>query len=371
MANPIVIIVLCDGLGRGSLREYAWMYTHFLPDREQLPGKVDLVFFDYPGGVIKEWKAWTFARGKKEPPSPTTTTPIPNLVRPRKENGKLKKKEVGSVVELYTWVKSQKKGSIKALHVYSHSSEQGPAVWDTYQFTSAGKKMPSDLDLDRDPHDTDFRVRDFFGNNPLAGSAGRAFADAFAPDASIKLWGCNAMEGQRSVVRDYLDQPTGADGDPKREALLKVHVDALIRSFPVALAEQLNLKVWASPLGWGSDYSEHIPITGRRHLKVSYQKTFPPDLKKDQWWRVSWFFKNYDHADDFYTKVLNASIDAVHYVLYERAWIGPMRKKLAKADAPAMKTAPVESPYSLQQRLTDRIAALFPRIGGGQDPQDA
>jgi hypothetical protein len=122
------------------------------------------------------------------------------------------------------------------------------------------------------------------------------------------------------------------------------------------MAARVDLAVWASPLGFGSDPSSSIP-TNHGHLKVKYRGDFPPNLNKDRWWRVSWFFRNQDRGVKFYQDVLKARVDAVDFVEHKKSWFEEA-KRVATA---SLEPGPLDSPLDLQRRLTDRIDAL--RVG--------
>ena len=85
------------------------------------------------------------------------------------------------------------------------------------------------------------------------------------------------------------------------------------------MAVRVNLAVWASPAGFGSEPGSTVP-TNRGDLKVKYRGVFPPKLTKDRWWRVSWFFRNQDQGVKFYENVLKARIDAVDFVEHKKSW---------------------------------------------------
>jgi hypothetical protein len=349
-------VVFVQG-GRKNEEKYPWMFFHLDPLTEPTPEPVDLVFFDYPAGTLKIWKAHTLKRGKAPVESPVETQLTPK-VKIRLADGTTDDTgpDRASVLSLYEWVKSQSKGSIRSLQVFSHGWQGGPIIWGSYEFDPAGTRLEPLDGLDRDPNDTDFRIRDFAGSNPLAGAGGKKFAEAFAPDAMIKLWGCVAPLGIRGQMQRYIRAPKGSRGDATRKAHLQDYLGAIERSYPMEMAVKLNLRVWAAPIGYGSDPGSRVPA-GRGHLNVKYRGKFPPNLKKDRWWRVSWFFRNQDRGVRFYRDVLKAKIDAVDFVAHEKSWF-----EAAKRDAFAsVEPGPVESPLDLQRRLTDRIDAL--RIG--------
>ena len=124
-------------------------------------------------------------------------------------------------------------------------------------------------------------------------------------------------------------------------------------SFPMIMAQELDLAVWASPIGYGSEPGGEVP-TNRGKVKVKYTGKFPPDLEKDRWWRVSWFFRNQDRGAKFYADVLKARIDAVDFVEHKKSWFDDA-KRVATA---SVEKGPFDSPMDLQRRLTERIEAL-------------
>jgi hypothetical protein len=343
-------VVFVQG-GKKKEEAFPWMFFHFDPFTDVDPGTVDLVYFDYPAGKLKTWKNWNKKRGKAPAAAPDSEVELLPKVKLRLEDGTLDTgPDKPSVLAFYDFMQNQPKGSIVSLQIFSHGWMGGPIIWDTFEFGPAGEDISADDTLDRDAHDTDFRIRDFFGKNPLAGAGGRKFAEAFAPDALIKLWGCVAPEGIRSMVRNFVKAPKGSAGDATRKAHLKDYLDAVSASFAHIMARELKLSVWAAPLGWGSDPGTNIP-TNRGNLKVRYSKTFPPDLKKDQWWRVSWFFRNQDRGASFYLDTLKARVDKVDFVEYKQAWFDDAMRVATASAAPGL----IPSPRDLQQALLDQI----------------
>ena len=180
----------------------------------------------------------------------------------------------------------------------------------------------------------------------------------------IKLWGCVAPAGVRGHLRNYFRAPKGQAGDAVRQAHLKNYVDLVGGSFPMQLALALNLPVWAAPLGYGSQPGTVVPTnyTGGRvsaSFKVKFRGTWPPDLKQDQWWRISWFFRNQDRGAEYYRDVLKARIDAVEFVEYKKSWFDDAEQRASASLEPG----PIPSPADLQDRLTTRIADLVPQSG--------
>lgn len=358
MANQQVIFV--QG-GKKNEAVYPWMFFHFDPTTDADPGTVDLVYFDYPDAKRKTWKNWDKKRGKEPTAAPDIEEDLEPKVQLRKADGTLDPGEAKpSVLALYDYVKKQPKDSIRALHVFSHGWIGGPIIWNTSEFAPDGSRIDTDIHADRDPNDTDFRIRDFFGTNPLAGDEATKFAQPFMSDALIKLWGCVAPSGVRGHLRSYFKAAKGTAGDAARQTALDNYLAIVGGAFPMQMALALKVPVWAAPLGYGTEpgtvvptnYSKTGAITGS--LKVKYKGTWPPDLAKDQWWRVSWFFRNQDRGVEYYRDVLKARIDAVDFVEHKQSWFDA-----ASRDATAsLEPNPVATPMDLQRQLQDRIDAL-------------
>lgn len=312
--------------GKKNEEIFPWMFFHFDPHSETDPGTVDLVYFDYPAGKLKTWKGWDKKRGKAPAAAPDLESDLAPKVKMRMGDG-TEGPEKPSVLALYDHVKAQPKGSVRSLQVFSHGWMGGPIIWNTSEFSPDGTDaIRREIAHDRDPNDTDFRVRDFFGNNPLAGAEGVKFAEAFTPDALIKLWGCVAPSGVRGHLRSYFAVRQGSDGDEARRTALKNYLELVQDSFPMQMALKLGLPVWASPLGYGSEPHTVVPIrydassNVSASLNVSYKGTWPPNLRTDQWWRVSWFFRNQDRGAEYYEKVLGARVDAADFVEHRKSW---------------------------------------------------
>jgi hypothetical protein len=354
-------VILVQG-GKKNEAVYPWMFFHFDPTTGVDPGTVDLVFFDYPAGKLKTWKSWDKKRGRAPTAQPDSEEELTPKLHYRKDDGELDTgPERASVIALYDYVKKQPKGSIRSLQVFSHGVIGGPILWNSYEFGPDGEDLDSVV-LPRDPNDVDFRVRDFFGSNPLSGDEGTKFAQAFTTDALIKLWGCVAPSGVRGHIRGYFAAPKGTAGDAKRQAHLKLYNELIGGSFAMQMALALHLSVWAAPLGYGTLQGTVVPTdytdgAVSDSLNVKYKGEFPPDLKKDQWWRVSWFFRNQDRGAEFYRDVLKARLDATDYVEHKQLWFDDAEKRATASLEPN----PVATPADLQQRLVDKI----PTIGQG------
>jgi hypothetical protein len=349
-------VVFVQG-GKKNEEAYPWMFFHLDPFTEPKPEPVDLVFFDYPAGTMKVWKNHTLKRGKKPTAAPDSETELTPKVKIRLADGTTDdaNPDRASVLALYDWVKTQPKGSIRSLQVFSHGWMGGPIIWNSSEFDPDGNHMEALDEQDRDPNDTDFRMRDFVGSNPLAGAEGRKFADAFASDALIKLWGCVAPEGIRGQMQRFVRAPKGTRGDATRQAHLQDYLDSISRSFPMEMAVRLGLAVWASPIGFGSEPGAKVP-TNRGEISVKYRGAFPPDLKKDRWWRVSWFFRNQDGGARFYQDVLKARVDAVDFVEHKKSWFEDARRTAVLSALPSA----VSTPLELFHQISERVESLFP-----------
>ena len=359
MPNPQVILV--QG-GRKREEVYPWMFFHFDPTTDPDPGPVDLVYFDYPAGKLKTWTNWDKKRGKAPQAAPDTEEDLAPKVKLRLADGNLDQgEEKASVLALYDYVKKQPKESVRSLQVFSHGWRGGPIIWNTFEFATDGSRIDEDVQADRDPNDTDFRIRDFHGKNPLAGAEGAKFAQAFTSDALIKLWGCAATKGVRGHIRGYFRAPKGEAGDAARQTALKNYLEIIGGgTFAMQMAMALPLRVWAAPLGYGSDPGSVVPTDYSKtgavidSFTVKYKGDWPPDLKKDQWWRVSWFFRHQDRGHEFYRDVLKARLDATDFVEHKQSWYDDAEKRATASLEPN----PVPTPIDLQQRLQDRIDAL-------------
>lgn len=344
-------VVFVQG-GKKNEVQFPWMFWHLDPRADTPSQKVNLAFFDYPAGQLKIWKDHVLTRGKAPTKAPDEVSDLTPKVKIRQGDGTIDESgpELPSVLALYDWVKKQPKGSIRSLQVFSHGQIGGPIIWNSFEYDADGKRMRSLDDGPRDEHDTDFRVRDFRGSNPLAGAEGQKFAAAFSSDALIKLWGCLAPEGVRHIVQKYLRAGRGERGDAARWAHLDDYLDWIAASYAMEMAARLNLAVWASPIGWGSDPHTRVPVTGG-HLNVTYRGRFPPNLDKDQWWRVSWFFRHQDLGVKFYQEVLKARVDALDFVEHKRSWYDDARKGVTVPGEPD----PFDAPAELQKRLIQQV----------------
>lgn len=331
-------------------KPYPWMFFHFDPFKDTDPTPVQLVYFDYPDGKIKTWNSWKMKRDTVGPTAPDKEEEIKPKTKKRESDGTLGP-EKPSILALYDYVKKQDKESIISLQVFSHGFIGGPIIWNSYEYDSAGNELDAwDFTLDRDLNDTDFRIRDFFGKNPLAGAEGQKFTRALAPGAFVKLWGCVAPTGVRAAVQNFKFSPKNDREKAANKARLNDYLDGVESCFAFIMARELNTGVWASPYGWGSEPGSVVP-TNKGDLNVVYRKKFPPDLTKERWWRVSWFFRNQDRGARFYKEILKARVDKTDFVEFTKAWFDDARREATASLEPGI----ITTPKDLQQRLLDRV----------------
>lgn len=347
--------------GERTHQNFPWMFFHLEPYRDPAPTPVRLAFFDYPEGTLKIWNTLQLKRGRAPQAAPDSETPLTPVTQLRQVDGSLDSGPPrATVLSLYDWIKAQPSGSIRSLQIFSHSWEGGPVLWNSYEFDDDGTPKLGH-EGPRDPHDADFRVRDFYGSNPLSGAEGRKFSKAFTSAPLIKLWGCTRPEpdDRRINVQRYMSAPRGSAGDAARNENLRTYLEFVGRNFPTHMAVRLGLPVWAAPFGWGSDYSTRIPTGKHSHIQVTFRGVFPPDLARDHWWRVSWFFRHGVGAR-FYADVFKARIDPTDYVEYKTSWYNAVLGRV-RADSGS---SAIETPRTLEQRLIDRIGAISPSEQG-------
>ena len=344
MSNKIVVFV------HGSDHRQAltpWMFYHLHPSKYSRPLKsdgtvFDLVYFDYETGKRREWKNWTATRSQVEPSGVTLEGEI--LPKPEIRDGygqpyspPVKRP---SAEAFYRWVKQQASGSIASIQIFSHATVLQPILFpDSFEWGDDLDKQ-FDVTADRDPRDSELRLRDFEGDNPLApdrwggGSGGELakFKAALDPEVFIKVWGCGEMtyaqndgDSIRKYLTDYLKVKSGKAGDAPRANLMAGYLFAIQTFWPYKLAEKLDLPVWAGPVGWGTDPFDvdgvYKPSTYKRD-KYTWKGTFPPDLgKKEWWWRVSSKFRSEPKLAAIFTRDLKAKMDVLSYVEYRKSWV--------------------------------------------------
>jgi hypothetical protein len=373
--------------------ETPWMFYHLHPSAYSKPARTegksfDLVYFDYEKGKRKDWTGWAAARGRTPPPGgvegdilpranlrDASGTPYPGPLR------------VGTAVAFYEWVKRQPSGSISSIQIFSHATGFQPVLFpESYEWGDDGIKQ-FDFTEPRDPNDSEFRMRDFEGNNPLAtngadpfdrgtGSEMQRFKRALAPDVFIKIWGCGEQFMQpglgntlRKYLSDYLKVRNGKGADLKRAMLLLSYLNSLDDFFPYRLAERLDLPVWAGPMGWGTDPYEvdgkYDPKTYAKE-KYTYVGNFPPNLKKkEQWWRASMHFLGEPrYTKDIFQKALKAKVDPVGYIEYRRSWVTAAVSRLQRVITPPDPS----DPFAIPARLMDALTEKMRKMGIGESP---
>ncbi|WP_395703596.1 hypothetical protein [Aquabacterium sp.] len=256
--------------------EAAWCFAH--PRGVRAPTL--LTHFDYVLGLRRHWFNWTGTL-------PPTTAPGLSL-------------PITGVEDLYDYIKTSgdtQPGSIGELHFFTHGYEGGPVLVNTEDRLGDPNS--------RDPNDLDPRIKDFGIDTVLGGANGQRFKRAFAGDALIKLWGCTHLEKYRGMVKH---QYFGTR-DAQKKKRIKAAYQAFIEqsTYQYALCKALGMRVYAAPLGWGTN--PHLPKPN-----APYADTWPP-AARNRWWRVSPTFWQ-DHGADFYRRVLGADIDPVGYVGY-------------------------------------------------------
>lgn len=289
-----------------------WRFFHFHPVTAVNVGIVKLVYFDYPEGKMKIWNSWTPKQGKAPTARPDMETDIAPAIHIRFADGSIDTSEKRpSALGVYDFIKKQAAGSVASLQIFSHGDYDGPIIW-ADSFENVDK---SNFTLDRDPYDTEFRRRDFFGKNPLGGTEGTKFANAFAPGALVKIWGCTEDEKYRRLIRNYNNLSSNKENDAKRLVILENYLDILDVTYALLMARLLKQTVWAAPIGWGTNPWGDQP----------YKGSFPPNLTRELWWRVPAFVSSYRR---FYTNLLGAKLDATHYVGFNQSWFISSRAKL-------------------------------------------
>src|SRR5258705_4630637 len=367
-----------------------WMFYHLHPSTYASPtlseGKTfDLVYFDFEKGTRSTWKNWSATRAKgppsRAPDSSAALAPTAHILH-REGVAYPDNPEHPSVVSLYDWIKTQPAGSIASLQIFSHAVVHQPVLFARSYEWGAEPDKRTDLTAERDPNDAEVRLRDFEGNNPasrsdpwasgLAGELAR-FRQALADDVFIKVWGCGEQtyshnDGApiRKLVMDFLAVKPGKAGDVRRAALVVAYLAHVQEFFPYRLAENLEVPVWAGPVGWGSD---PFDVDGK-YDKATYARDryrwtgkFPPNLdRKELWWRVSTLFRrNKAIAEKFFKGTLKARLDPMGYVEYRKGWV-EAAITAANSAGTSGATSPaqhlLDAPAELMARLLDRIGSI-------------
>jgi hypothetical protein len=363
-----------------------WMFYHLHPSTYTTPvlseGKTfDLAYFDFYEGTLKTWKGWNATRGRKPPGGTPTSVDLAPKVKIRDQLGVeyAGEPEHPSVLALYDWVKKQPAGSIASIQIFSHAVVHQPVLFAASYEWGDNPDKKWDLTAERDPTDTEFRLRDFEGKNPLnnddpwstdaSGELGK-FKKALDPDVFIKVWGCGEQTYShndggpiRKLVMDFLGAPSGKKGDPERNRLLLSYLDHVKEFFPYVLAARLDLPVWAGPVGWGSDPYEVDGVFNKATFakdKYTYLGKFPPNLdKKELWWRISINFRsNKSIVGKFFKDALKAKLDPMGYVEYKKTWVTAATDAATAALNPPDPNDPLQAPKQLMKSLVDKVQQL-------------
>jgi hypothetical protein len=361
-----------------------WMFYHLHSSRYGNPvlsdgTTFDLVYFDFFDGTRKTWKNWTAQRSQKPPADVPVTDVLKPTVKIRDQQGieYAGGKEYPSVLAFYEWVKGQPAKSIASIQIFSHAVIHQPVLFaSSYEWGDDNTKK-FDPTADRDPHDTEFRLRDFEGKNPLNagdpwGNSGELakFRAALDPDVFIKVWGCgeqtyshNDGDPIRKLVRDFLAVKSGKAGDTQRNQLLLSYMDHVKQFFPYRLAERLDIPVWAGPVGWGSDPYDIDGVFNKATYardKHKYLGKFPPNLdKKELWWRISLNFRqNKNLSEKFFKGTLKAKMDVLGYVEYKKSWVTATIDSATAALNPSSADDLMQIPQQLMKKLLDQAALL-------------
>lgn len=365
-----------------------WQFFHLHPSRYTRAllseGEIfDLVYFDFEKGERKEWKGWTATRAKGPPTAaPDKTEALKPKVKIHDQSGNpyVPEREYPSVLAFYDWIKGQPAKSIVSLQIFSHGVTYQPVLFaDSYEWRDQPDKL-ADPSAERDPNDTEFRLRDFDGANPLSsdpwatgpsGELGK-FRAALADDAFIKIWGCGEQTRQghgapiRKLIADFLATKPGKANEQRRATLVDAYLDHVMEYFPYRLAERLDLPVWAGPVGWGSD---NFDIDGTFNKatyardKYNWKGTFPPNLRrKELWWRVSINFLNSKAIiEKFFKSTLKAKLDVIGYVEYRKTWVQAAKDAATKVIGPPTSAGSIlNAPAELMKELIDRIGTPGP-----------
>jgi hypothetical protein len=367
-----------------------WMFYHLHPSKYTKPvlsdgTKFDLVYFDFAEGKRRTWKDWTAQRTRKPPtgmPDEIALTPTAKI-RDQAGNEYVGEPEHPSILAFYDWAKAQPAQSIASIQIFSHAVIHQPVLFAASYEWGDDLDKKYDLTAERDPHDTEFRMRDFEGKNPLANedpwastvTGERAkFRRALDPDVFIKVWGCGEQTYShndggpiRKLVQDFLTAKSGKAGDLVRARLLLSYLDHVQDFFPYRLAESMNLPVWAGPVGWGSDPYEvdgkYVKATFARD-KYTYRGTFPPNLdRKELWWRVSINFRKDKRIPDrFFKGALKANLDVMGYVEYKKSWVTAAVDRATKT----LDAATPDDELPATQRLMKTLLDQMDLFGSGR-----
>ncbi len=85
----------------------------------------------------------------------------------------------------------------------------------------------------------------------LRNTANSTFKSAFAPNAIVKIHGCQVDDDIKEDIRDFCSTSSGQ----RRKDILATLRDRIKESYPFQLAQLINQPVWATPIGAYAVYS--------------------------------------------------------------------------------------------------------------------
>ncbi len=316
--------------GKGVDEEYPWMFyqTHWREDK--VKRNIKLTYFDYDFEIrgkafevkpkIKTWNSINLG-GKRITKEPTKGNSYSEKLMQHDINNPdyrgTKSKNIPtslpSCLLLYDYIKKRPDNSISSLQLFTHGVYNGPILYsEVYEYhNDLNKKY--DRYQDRDKRDTEFRLRDFYENNPLslASDERHKIRRKFTHDSFIKLYGCDYFDGQSgSILRKALRG--------ELEKGFEEYVRTVFYSYPFLLSLLTSKVVWAPPVGYGTNFSSR-DSSGK---KKTYAGVYPPK-KGQHWWDVPVFVdpknKTLSTLKDWYVNKFKFQIDSVGFVGYD--WV--------------------------------------------------
>jgi hypothetical protein len=169
-----------------------------------------------------------------------------------------------TIVTFYDYLSETGKyrpGTVKEAGIFSHSYENGPILWDTFE-----REGWPDKD-ERDPEDGDARRKDFL---PVNAKKWAHMPKAFAKGSAFQLWGCSADQRKRRFMKKLRDEPKAApeawftdseseDGIRRKTNLTPSRLRRVIQddfeegSYCARAAKFLGVASYCAPPGVGSD----------------------------------------------------------------------------------------------------------------------
>ncbi|MFO7565699.1 MAG: hypothetical protein R6X02_23860 [Enhygromyxa sp.] len=161
--------------------------------------------------------------------------------------------------------------SLQQLHFFSHAYYMGPVLVNTDVHSSTNERDPKD----KDPRPNDFKEPNLKRWSHLK--------EAFAPNASMKSWGCNVERRLRRQIlavmhaKDDREQVKhGGDVITRAEVMGDIR-DAASKSYIMACVDALGLDAWAAAPGTAANYDTgqfHVPDSVFGSIVGWYEKNF-------------------------------------------------------------------------------------------------